>query len=315
MACMGRTSRSRRPCARGEVLWTEPGKSHPCPDRQGGPVHEGNSRTMNMHADENSDGVIVPAKRPNKEGLPSAEAVEGRTPPKGNGDETAAARTLRRDNASNGLIAVRRAARQSKSVRFTALLHHITIDLLKRSYLSLERDSAPGIDGVTWQTYGENLEEKLKDLHDKVHRGSYRARPARRTYIPKADGSKRPLSILCLEDKIVQRAVVQVLNAIYEEDFLGLSYGFRPGRGQHDALDALAVGITSTKVNWIVDADIAGFFDAVSHEWLIRFVEHRVGDGRILRLIRKWLKAGVMEDGNSCTNRGGHSARHGHLGP
>ena len=151
---------------------------------------------MDTHADENSDGVIVPEKRPNKEGLPSAEAVEGRTPPKGNGGETAAARTLRRDTASNGLIAVRRAARQSKSVRFTALLHHITIDLLEQSYLSLERDSAPGIDGVTWQAYGENLEEKLKDLHDQVHRGSYRARPARRTYIPKADGSKRPLSIL-----------------------------------------------------------------------------------------------------------------------
>jgi RNA-directed DNA polymerase len=150
---------------------------------------------MNMHADENSDGGIVPEKRPNKEGLPLAEAAEGRTPPKGNGGETAAARTLRRGTASNGLIAVRRAARQSKSVRFTALLHHITIDLLKRSYLSLERDSAPGIDGVTWQTYGENLEEKLRDLHDKLHRGSYRARPARRTYIPKADGSKRPLSI------------------------------------------------------------------------------------------------------------------------
>ena len=165
---------------------------------------------MNMHADENSDGVIVPEKRPNKEGLPSAEVVEGRTSPKGNGGETAAARTLRRDTASNGLIAVRRAARQSKSVRFTALLHHITIDLLEQSYLSLERDSAPGIDGVTWQAYGENLEEKLKDLHDHVHRGSYRARPARRTYIPKADGSKRPLSILCLEDKIVQQAVAMV---------------------------------------------------------------------------------------------------------
>src|SRR6185503_16431144 len=214
MACMGRTSRSRRPCARGEVLCTEPGKSHPCPDRQAGPVHEGNSRTMHMHADENSDGVIVPEKRPNKEGLPSA-----------------AARTLRRDTASNGLIAVRRAARQSKSVRFTALLHHITIDLLKRSYLSLERDSAPGIDGVTWQTYGENLEEKLEDLHDKVHRGSYRARPARRTYIPKADGSKRPLSILCLEDKIVQQAVATVLEAIYEEDFLlRVPAGARPAR-------------------------------------------------------------------------------------
>src|ERR1700724_4207066 len=176
MACMGRTSRSRRPCARGEVLCTEPGKSHPCPDRQAGPVHEGKrSRTMNTHADENSDGVIVPQKRPNKEGLPSAEVVEGRTPPKGNGGETAAARTLRRDTASNGLIAVRRAARQSKSVRFTALLHHITIDLLKQSYLSLERDSASGIDGVTRQAYGKNIEEKLKALHDKGHRGRYRS--------------------------------------------------------------------------------------------------------------------------------------------
>ena len=252
---------------------------------------------MNMHADENSDGVIVPQKRPNKEGLPSAEAVEGRTPPKGNGGETAAARTLRRDTASNGLIAVRRAARQSKSVRFTALLHHITIDLLKRSYLSLERDSAPGIDGVTWQTYGENLEEKLEDLHDKVHRGSYRARPARRTYIPKADGSKRPLSILCLEDKIVQQAVATVLEAIYEEDFLGFSYGFRPGRGQHDALDALHAGILRKQVNWVLDADIRGFFDAMAHSWIIRFLEHRIADKRILRLIAKWLKVGTVEDG------------------
>ena len=275
----------------------EPGKSHPCPDRQAGPVHEGNSRTMNMHADENSDGVIVPEKRPNKEGLPSTEAVEGRTPPKGNGDETAAARTLRRDNASNGLIAVRRAARQSNSVRFTALLHHVTIDLLEQSYLSLERDSAPGIDGVTWQTYGENLEEKLKDLHDKVHRGSYRARPARRTYIPKADGSKRPLSILCLEDKIVQQAVATVLEAIYEEDFLGLSYGFRPGRGQHDALDALHAGILRKQVNWVLDADIRGFFDAMAHSWIIRLLKHRIADKRILRLIAKWLKVGTVENG------------------
>jgi group II intron reverse transcriptase/maturase len=260
---------------------------------------------MNMHADENSDGVIVPKKRPNKEGVPSAEAVEGRTPPKGNGGETAAARTLRRDTASNGLIAVRRAARQSKSVRFTALLHHITIDLLKQSYLSLERDSAPGVDGVRWQTYGENLEEKLKELHDKVHRGSYRARPARRTYIPKADGSKRPLSIVCLEDKIVQQAVATVLEAIYEEDFLGFSYGFRSGRGQHDALDALHVGILRKQVNWVLDADIRGFFDAMAHSWIIRFLEHRIADKRILRLIAKWLKVGTVEDGRRTRGTGG----------
>ena len=199
-------------------------------------------------------------KRPNKEGLPSAEAVEGRTSPKGNGDETTVVRTLRREAASSGLVAVRRAARQSKSVRFTALLHHITVDLLKQSYLALERDSAPGIDGVTWQAYGENLEEKLTDLHDRVHKGSYRARPARRTYIPKADGSQRPLAILCLEDKVVQQAVATVLEAIYEEDFVGFSYGFRPGRGQHDALDALHVGIMRKRVNWVLDADIQGFY-------------------------------------------------------
>jgi len=188
---------------------------------------------MSMHADEKSDEGIRPMKQPNKEGSPSAEAVEGRTSPEGNGGKTAAARTLRRDTASNGLVAVRRAARQSKSVRLTALLHHITIDLLKQSYFSLERDSAPGIDGVTWQAYGENLEEKLTELHDRVHKGSYRTRPARRTYIPKADGAQRPLAILCLEDKVIQQAVATVLEAIYEEDFVGFSYGFRPGRGQH----------------------------------------------------------------------------------
>ena len=198
-------------------------------------------------------------KRPNKEGLPSAEAVEGRTSPEGNGDEATAVRTLRREAASSGLVAVRRAARQSKSVRFTTLLHHITVDLLKQSYLALERDSAAGIDGVTWQTYGENLEEKLTDLHDRVHKGSYRARPARRTYIPKADGSQRPLAILCLEDKVIQQAVATILEAIYEEDFVGFSYGFRPGRGQHDALDALHAGILRKRVNWVLDADIQGF--------------------------------------------------------
>src|SRR5271154_6242965 len=264
---------------------------------------------MSMHADEESDEGVVPMKRSNNEGVSSAETVEGRTSPKGNGGQTAAARTLRRDTASNGLAAVGRGAQQSKTVRFKALLHHVPTALLKRSYLALARDAAPGIDGVTWQAYGESLEEKLKDLHDRVQRGSYRARPARRTYIPKADGSKRPLSILCLEDKIVQQAVVYVLEAIYEEDFLGFSYGFRPGRGQHDALDALHVGIDSRKVNHILDADIAGFFDAVSQDWLIRFVEHRIGDPRIIRLIRKWLKAGVLEDGVVMTSDRGNRRR------
>jgi RNA-directed DNA polymerase len=177
------------------------------------------------------------------------------------------------------------------------LLHYVTVDRLTEAFSSLKRAAAPGVDGTTWQSYKQDLEINLRRLHAQVHQGTYRALPSRRRYIPKPDGRQRPLGIAALEDKIVQRAVAQVLNAIYEGDFLGFSYGFRPGRGQHDALDALAVGITSTKVNWIVDADIAGFFDAVSHEWLIRFLEHRVGDRRMIRLIRKWLKAGVMEEG------------------
>jgi group II intron reverse transcriptase/maturase len=271
------------------------------PDR----LMKANSRTMSMNADEESDGAVVPMKRSNKEGLPSAEIVEGRASPKGNGDKTTAVRTLRRGAASNGLVAVRRAARQSKSERFTALLHHITVDLLKRSYLALKRDAAPGIDGVTWRAYGENLDEKLKDLHERVHKGCYRARPARRTYIPKPDGSERPLSVLCLEDKIVQQAVVTVLEAIYEEDFVGFSYGFRPGRGQHDALDALHAGIYRRRVNWVLDADIQGFFDAMSHDWTIRFLEHRIADKRLLRLIAKWLKVGITEEGRVTRSRRG----------
>ena len=221
--------------------------------------------------------------------------MEERTSPKGNGGRTAAARTLCRSAASNGLAAVRQAAQRNKQTKFTALLHHITFDLLKQSFRALERNAAPGIDGVTWYAYQEqNLDEKLKDLHGRIHRGSYRARPAKRTYIPKADGSQRPLDILCLEDKIVQQAVVFVLEAIYEADFLGFSYGFRPGRGQHDALDALHAGIVRKNVNWVLDADVQGFFSAMSHEWTMRFLEHRIADKRILRLIAKWLKVGVI---------------------
>src|SRR6202163_1909493 len=214
---------------------------------------------MSMHADEESDEGVVPMKRANNEGVSSAETVEVTTAPRGNGGQSAAGPTLRRDTASNGLAAVRQAARQSKTLRFTALLHHITTGLLKRSYLALARDAAPGTDGVTWQAYGESLEEKLKDLHERIHRGSYRARPARRTYIPKADGTQRPLSVWRLEDKIVQQGVVEVVERIYEEDFVGFSYGFRPGRGQHDALDAIHVGILRKRVNWVLDADIQGF--------------------------------------------------------
>ena len=169
--------------------------------------------------------------------------------------------------------------------------------MLKTAFYAMKRDAAPGVDGMTWETYQEDLDRRIEDLHVRVKGGAYRASPSRRSYIPKEDGSKRPLAVAALEDKIVQRATAEVLSAIYEEDFLGFSYGFRPGRGPHDALDALAVGIGNTRVNWVLDADIAGFFDAVSHEWLIRFVEHRIGDKRIVRLIRKWLKAGILEDG------------------
>jgi group II intron reverse transcriptase/maturase len=247
-----------------------------------------------MYADEKSDKAVVPKKQPNKEGLPLAEAVEGRALPKRNNGQATAVRTQSRGTASNGLAGVRQAARQKKDVQFTALLHHITIELLEQSYFALKRNSAPGLDGVTWYTYGDNLIEKLTALHGQIHQGSYRARPARRTMIPKADGTERPLSILCLEDKIVQQAVVSVLEAIFEESFMGFSYGFRPGRSQHDALDALSTGIYRKKVNWVLDADIQKFFDTMNHDWLMRFLQHRIGDKRLLRLIAKWLKVGVM---------------------
>jgi len=198
---------------------------------------------------------------------------------------------------SQRLDRVRQAARQRKKERFTALFHYVDTDLLRESFFWLQRKAAAGVDGVTWQDYERDLEVRLSALHDRLHRGAYRALPSRRQYIAKSDGTQRPLGIAALEDKIVQRAVVEALNAVYEADFLGFSYGFRPGRGQHDALDALAAGITRTSVNYIVDADIEKFFDRLSHDWLMRFVEHRIGDPRILRLIRKWLKAGVMEDG------------------
>ena len=258
-----------------------------------------------MHGREKSDLSIVATKPANKPGQPGAESVERRERAEGNTGGRHTRRTPSRGSVSQGLDRVRKAAQDKKKERFTALLHHVTVDRLRDAYSRLKREAAPGVDGATWQSYKQDLEIRLMRLHEQVHRGTYRALPSRRRYIPKPDGRQRPLGIAALEDKIVQRAVVQVLNAIYEEDFLGLSYGFRPGRGQHDALDALAVGITMTEVNWIVDADIAGFFDAVSHEWLIRFVEHRVGDRRILRLIRKWLKAGVMEGGNLAPTEAG----------
>jgi RNA-directed DNA polymerase len=198
---------------------------------------------------------------------------------------------------SQGLSGVRQAAKDRRQERFTALLHHLTIGLLRYSFYALKRQAAPGVDGVTWKQYESGLEDRLSDLHSQVHRGAYQAQPSRRVYIPKADGRQRPLGIAALEDKIVQQAVVAILNQIYEVDFRGFSYGFRPGRNPHQALDALAVGIQTKHVNWLLDADIRGFFDNLSHEWALKFIEHRVGDRRIIRLIQKWLKAGVSEDG------------------
>jgi group II intron reverse transcriptase/maturase len=245
-----------------------------------------------------SDSRVVPAKLANKTGQPAAELVEERRLTKGNTDQHNASRTQSRDvDASSALGRVRRVAQQDRETRFTALLHHVTLDRLRTAYWALSPRAAAGADGVTWGAYGQDLEANLQDLHGRVHRGAYRARPSRRVYIPKADGRLRPLGIASLEDKILQRAVVEVLNAVYEVDFLGFSYGFRPGRSPHDALDALAVGIEKRKVNWILDADIRGFYDAIDHGWMRRFVEHRIADKRVLRLIQKWLDAGVIEDG------------------
>jgi RNA-directed DNA polymerase len=265
--------------------------------RRAGPLREGEEPQPEMNGDEKSDLPIVAMKPPNGAGQPAAETGERRGGAKGNAGWQSTRRAQDRGSVSQALDRVRKAARQDKKGRFTTLLHHVSVDLLRTSFLALKRDAAPGGDGVTWQDYASDLEPRLADLHGRVHRGAYRAQPARRVYIPKADGRQRPLAVAALEDKIVQRAVLTVLNAIYEEDFLGFSYGFRPGRSQHDALDALVVGITTARVNWIVDADIRSFFDTVDHDWLIRFVEHRIGDPRIIRLIRKWLKAGVLEDG------------------
>jgi RNA-directed DNA polymerase len=276
--------------------------------RQGwpdGPRGEGMSRTPPMNDRGKSDSPIVPEKPPNKACSHAAEALEGRGLAKGNAGQDATRRTQRRGSVSAGLDRVREVANQDKDVRFTALLHHVTLDRLKAAYYALKRKASAGVDGVTWSEYGEQLEENIQDLHSRVHRGAYRAKPARRVYIPKTDGRRRPLGIVTLEDKVVQRAVAEVLNAVYEQDFLGISYGFRPGRSQHNALDALASGIRWKKVGWVLDADIRGFFDAIDHEWLMRIVAHRIGDQRVLRLIRKWLKAGVLEEGNWPVSKAG----------
>ena len=250
-----------------------------------------------MNDPEKSDLGIVAVKPTNKAGRPVAEWAERRPGTKGNAGQQRMHRTQGRDRMSQSLDRVRKAARLRKKDRFTALFHHITVDALRTAFYALRRKAAAGMDGMRWQDYETELEPRLEDLHNRVCRGAYRPQPSRRTYIPKADGSQRPLAIAALDDKIVQGATVMVLNAIYEGDFCGFSYGFRPGRGPHDALDALCVAIDHRKVNWIIDADIQNFFGAVSQEWLVRFLEHRIGDKRIIRLIQKWLKAGILEDG------------------
>ena len=255
------------------------------------------SRNSDMHGSGESYSGIIPAKLPNKASRLGAEEVEGRPLTKENTEQPNSRRAQDRERGSSGLERVREAARQDRKLQFNNLLHHVTADLLEQSYFSLKKKAAPGVDGVTWEDYGQDLRAKIVDLHDRIHGGAYRAQPSRRVWIPKPDGRERPLGIAALEDKIVQHAVGTVLNQIWDEDFKGFSYGFRPGRSQHDALDALYVGITRKKVNWVLDLDVRSFFDKISHEWLVKFVEHRIADKRIVRLIQKWLKAGVMENG------------------
>jgi retron-type reverse transcriptase len=264
------------------------------------PAGEGGSRKTGMNGGEESDGVEVPMKPWNKateQQAGAAERAEGRTPTKENIGQERTPPAQDGRGVSQGLAGVRKVARERRQERFTTLLHHLNVELLRASFQTLKKSAAPGVDGVTWGQYEDGLEGRLADLKDRIHRGAYRARPSRRIYIPKADGRERPIGIAALEDKIVQQAVVTILNEIYEVDFRGFSYGFRPGRSPHQALDALSVGIQRKRVNWILDADIRGFFDRMSHEWTQQFVQHRVADERILRLIQKWLKAGVSEEG------------------
>jgi RNA-directed DNA polymerase len=250
-----------------------------------------------MHGPKKSDSPIVPRKPTNKAGRPVAESVEGRGGAVGNAGLQSTVRTRSRAAVTQAQARIREAVTRNSKDKLTALLHHITVDMLRAAFFALKRRAAPGIDAVMWDMYEEHREENLRDLHRRVHAGVYRALPSRRTYIPKADGRQRPLGIAAIEDKIVQAAVVMVLTPIYEAEFLGFSYGFRPGRSQHDALDALAFGIKGRSIRWVLDADIRSFFDTISHSWLIRFLEHRIGDRRIIRLVQKWLKAGVLDKG------------------
>jgi RNA-directed DNA polymerase len=249
-----------------------------------------------MHDRGKSDSPVVPASPPNNAASAVAEAGEERGLPKGNAASKTRPGRRAGQSAPSALDHVRQVALKDKDAKFTALLHHVDVDRLRAAYRALRPKAAAGVDGVTWHEYGLDLEENLWDLHRRVHSGGYRAKPVRRAYIPKRDGRLRPLGVAALEDKILQRAVVEVLNSIYEADFLGLSYGFRPGRKPHDALDALAAGILKKRVNWVLDADIRDYFTSLDQSWLLKFLEHRIADRRVLRLIQKWLTAGVIEN-------------------
>src|SRR6202795_2883110 len=262
-----------------------------------GPHREGEEPKPMMHGRGKSDSAIGAVKPANKAERSAAELVEQRAGTEGNADQQSTRRAQDRTSVSQALERIRQAAKQRRREKFTALFHHISVELLRLSFFALKKDAAPGVDGLTWQDYEADLDHNIEDLHARVQRGAYRAMPSRRQYLPKPDGRQRPIAIAALEDKIVQRATAAVLNTIYEEEFLGFSYGFRPKRSQHDALDALVVGITGTKVNWILEVDVRSFFDEVSQTWLARFLEHRIADLRILHLIQKWLKAGILEDG------------------
>ncbi len=269
-----------------------------------------------MNGAKKSDSLIIPAKPANKAGPPAAEPVEGSSGTERNAELQSTVRTQSREAVSQAQDRIRGAVTRNKKEKLTALLHHITVDVLRRVFFKLKKRAAPGVDGVTWEDYAADLDRNLTDLHARVHRGAYRALPSRRRYIPKADGKQRPLGIAAIEDKIVQAAVVALLTPIYEAEFLGFSYGFRPGRSQHDALDALAYGIKARKINWILDADISRFFDSLSPEWLVRLVECRIGDQRIIRLIQKWdhppdpemAEGGCAGRGPLDRDNGGHPA-------
>jgi group II intron reverse transcriptase/maturase len=278
----------------------------PLGDGPGGRAGKVDDRNPAMHGNGKSDSSVLPTKSPNKADGIAAEVVEGRGLTKENVDQQNTPRTQRRTlSVPSALDRVRQVAVRKKGERFSALLHHVTVERLRDAFLAISRNAAPGVDGVTWEHYEADLESNLEDLHARVQRGAYRAKPSRRVYIPKPEGRQRPLGIAAIEDKIVQRAVTEVLNTIYEADFLGFSYGFRPGRQAHVALDFLAVGIRFKKISWILDADVRSYFDRINHDWMLKFLEHRIADKRMLALIRKWLKAGVLEHGKWATSEEG----------